>query len=146
MKVARTDDCGNEEEEADPSINRRAHGQIHEGLAEGAQERQHVAHKVELGNLVRPRHDPPRVPSERMEGDIEPTSDRVVGRVLPRLEAISMGKVVRRFPIVEGFVAVLDRGEQGRHDIRGEEEEEGLDGRHGIDARSSRRHWGQRGA
>ena len=59
------------------------------------------------------------VARDGVEDDVQPASDRVIGRVLPRLKAIAVGKVVRRFPVVEGLVAVLDRREGGGDDVRG---------------------------
>jgi hypothetical protein len=38
-----------------------------------------------------------------------PRSDGIYWRILPRLEAMAVGKVVCWFPVVEDLVAVLDR-------------------------------------
>ncbi len=48
-----------------------------------------------------------------MERDIEPTSYGERGRVLPSLQSVAMAEVVCRFPVVEGLVAILNRGKQG---------------------------------
>lgn len=48
-----------------------------------------------------------------MEANVEPAADGVVGRVLPSLAAVAMDEVMGRFPVVVGFVAVLDGGVDG---------------------------------
>lgn len=137
MKVSRARDRRDQEEQADSSIDRRAHGQVHERLTKRTQEGQRIAHEVELSRLIRPRENPPRIASQRMQRHVEPAPNRVIGRVLPCLQPVSVREVVRRLPVVEGFVAVLDWGEASGDEIRGEEDEEGLDGCDGVDARAS---------
>ena len=63
-----------------------------------------------------------------MESNIEPASDGIVGRILPRLQAVSMAQVVCRLPVIEGLIAVLDWGEQGGNDVCSQEDVEGRDG------------------
>jgi hypothetical protein len=82
-------------------------------LAEGAGKGEQVAEEVELSHLSRVRQQTAYVGADGMDGDVQPAADGIVGRVLPRLQAVAMTKVVCRLPVVEGLVAVLDRGEEG---------------------------------
>ena len=47
-----------------------------------------------------------------MEDNIEPTSKRKFWRVLPRLQSISTIEVMRRFPVIEDLIAVLNRSKK----------------------------------
>ena len=71
-----------------------------------------------------------------MQGDVGPGAEGEGGGVFPGLEAVGVEEVVGGFPVVEGFVAVLERVVEGGEGVAGEEEEEGEDkggwgGRHG---------------
>lgn len=63
-----------------------------------------------------------------MNGNVKPATDGIVGRVLPRLQAVAMAEVVCGLPVVEGLVAVLDRGEEGGKEVGAEEDVKGRDG------------------
>ena len=52
MKVAGTRDHGEEEEETNSRVDGNAGGLVKDRLAEGAENGETVANKVELGNLV----------------------------------------------------------------------------------------------
>lgn len=128
MEVARAEDQCHYEEEADTRIQRQTDGPPHQGLAEGAYSGEEVAEKVELGDLGRVRQQAADVGAEGVDGNVQPAADGVVGRVLPRLQAVAMAEVVCGLPVVEGLVAVLNRGEEGGDDVGGEEDVEGRDG------------------
>lgn len=53
MKVPGTDDGRDDEEDADPSIESKTDALKHDGLTDGAKERQAVANEVELSNLTK---------------------------------------------------------------------------------------------
>lgn len=74
-----------------------------------------------------------------MKRDIKPAADGIVGRVFPRLQAVAVRQVMRRLPVVECFVAVLDRRKGGGNQVRDEEDVKGLDGFNGICAETSAR-------
>ena len=110
MEVAGARDGRDEEDKGDPGIQGVADDSPQPRLAEGAGQGESIADKVELGNLCRPRKQPADVAYYGMEADVEPAPYGVVGRVLPGLEAVAVGEVVSRLPVVECLVAVLDRG------------------------------------
>lgn len=70
-----------------------------------------------------------------MENYVQPAPDGIVGRVLPSLQPVPMRQIVRRLPVVEGLIAVLDWGKQGGYEARCEETIEGGNGLDGIHAR-----------
>ena len=74
------------------------------------------------------RQQAAEVGADGVDGDVEPAADGVVGRVLPGLQAVAMAEVVGGLPVVEGLVAVLDRGEEGGDGVGGQEDVEGRDG------------------
>lgn len=80
------------------------------------------------------RQQAPRVTDYGVQGDIEPAADGVVGRVLPRLQAIAVREIVRGFPVVEGLIAVLNGRKEGGDQAGSQEDVEGLDGLDGIRA------------
>lgn len=125
MEVAGAGDEGHDEEDANPGIQGTADDPPHPGLAEGTGEGQCVAHKVELGDLCRPRQQSTQIAHDGMEADVEPASDGIVGRVFPGLQAVAMAEVMSRFPVVEGLVAVLYRGKSRCDQVRDEEAVEG---------------------
>lgn len=61
-----------------------------------------------------------------MEHYVQPAADRIVGRVLPRLEAIPVREVVRRLPVVERLIAILYRREERGDEVRRQEAVEDL--------------------
>ena len=128
MEVARAQDEGQDKDEADAGVQGQADGAPHEGLAEGADKGEQVAQEVELGHLGRVRKQAADVGAEGVEGHVQPAADGVVGRVLPRLQAVAMAEVVGGLPVVEGLVAVLDRGEEGGGEVGAQENVEGRDG------------------
>lgn len=67
-----------------------------------------------------------------MQTDVKPTPNGIVGRVFPCLETVAMAQVVRRFPVVEGLVAILDRSKQGGNQVRAEKAIEGRDRFHAV--------------
>lgn len=84
--------------------------------------------------LVRARQQSSEAAGERVQGDIQPAADGIVGRVLPRLESVSVRQVMGRLPIVEGFVAVLDRRKGGGNQVGDEKDVKGLDRFDGVRA------------
>lgn len=44
-----------------------------------------------------------------MEGKICPTSNGILWRVLPSLQAIAMAEIVCRLPVIEGLITILYR-------------------------------------
>lgn len=66
-----------------------------------------------------------------MESYVEPASDGILGRVFPRLQSISMAHVMYRFPVIESFIAVLDRRIYSCKEIGSEEDVEGTNWFHG---------------
>lgn len=74
--------------------------------------------------------------NEGMDGDIKPASDGIFGRVLPRLQAVSMAKVMRRLPVVERLITVFNWRIYCRYEIGTEKEPEGKNWLH-----SERRWW-----
>ena len=44
-----------------------------------------------------------------VDPSVSPRSDRVDWRILPCLESMAIGKVMRWFPVVEDLVTILDR-------------------------------------
>lgn len=72
-----------------------------------------------------------------MKRNVKPAANGIIGRILPGLEAIAMGEVMGRLPVVEGLVAVLDWGKQSSNHAGSEKEIERRDGLHGICARPS---------
>lgn len=128
MEVARAQDQGQDEEEADARVQGQTDGAPHEGLAEGAGGGQEVAEEVELGDLGRVRQQAAEVGADGVDGDVQPAADGIVGRVLPGLQAVAMAEVVGGLPVVEGLVAVLDGREEGGDGVGGQEDVEGRDG------------------
>lgn len=74
-----------------------------------------------------------------MQRDIKPAADGIVGRVLPRLQAVAVRQVMRGLPVIECFVAVLDRRIRGGNQVRDEKDVKGLDGLNGVCAGTSTR-------
>jgi hypothetical protein len=68
-----------------------------------------------------------------MQPDVKPAPDGKLWRVLPGLQAISVRQVVRRLPVIERLIAILDRSEESGNDIGGEEDVEGLDRLNRVD-------------
>lgn len=68
-----------------------------------------------------------------MQTNIEPAANFIIGRVLPCLQAVTMGQVVSWLPVVERLVAILDRCIKGSYNVGGEEDVEGLDRFNRID-------------
>ena len=54
-----------------------------------------------------------------MNGNVSPTPDAVLGRVLPCLKTIAMIEVVKRLPVVESLIAILDWCVEGGYYVRG---------------------------
>src|SRR5690242_6841586 len=54
-----------------------------------------------------------------------PATDGILRRVLPGLQSIAMIEIVRRLPIVEDLVAVLDWCKESSYDVGGREDIEG---------------------
>jgi hypothetical protein len=50
--------------------------------------------------------------SQGMEGDVRPAAEGVLGRVLPRLQALAKVEEVQGLPVVEGFIAVCVQDER----------------------------------
>lgn len=109
MEVAGAEDERHDEDEPDPRVERQTDGAPHEGLAEGAGKGEEVAEEVEFGHLVRVGQQPPDVGADGVDGDVQPAADGIVGRVLPRLQAVAMAQVVCWLPVVERLIAILDR-------------------------------------
>jgi len=131
MKVAWRGNGGEQEEEADSRVQGEADHAEEPDLAEGADKGEDIADKVELGNLGRMRKQAPKVADDGVEEDIGPATDGKFGRVLPSLEAIAVGDVVGRLPVVEGLVTVLDWGEERREKACRKKGVEGVDGLNG---------------
>lgn len=119
-----------DKEQANPRVQGQADSPPHERLAEGADESQNTADKVELGDFVGVRKQPADIAHNGMEGDVKPVSDGIVGRVFPGLEAIAVAQIVCWFPVIEGLVTVLDGGEQSSNQVGSEED---VEGRNGLD-------------
>lgn len=117
-----------DKEQADPRVQGQADSPPHKRLAEGADESQNIADKVELGDLVGVREQSADVAHDSMKGDVKPASDGIVGRVFPGLEAITVAQIMGWFPVVEGLVTVLDGGEESSNQVGSEEDVEGRDG------------------
>jgi hypothetical protein len=45
-----------------------------------------------------------------MYDDIKPASNGVLWRIFPGLQPVAMVQIMRWFPVIEHFIAVLDRG------------------------------------
>ena len=127
MEVARRHGQDHDEEQANTRVHGAAHGAPQHGMAHGAGKRKRVAHKVELGDLVGTREEAPQATDDGMETDIEPAADGILGRVLPRLEAIAVAEVMRWFPVVEDLVAVLDGRKGGREEVGREKSVKGCE-------------------
>lgn len=63
-----------------------------------------------------------------MQDNVEPASNGVFGRILPRLQTEAVTQEMRWLPVVEGLVAIENRREQSREDIGKEETVECGDG------------------
>lgn len=131
MKVARRGNRGEQEEDANSRVQSKADHAEEPDLAEGTDEGEDIADKVELGNLGRMGKQPPEVADHGVEEDIGPAADGELGRVLPSLEAISVGDVVGRLPVVEGLITILDGCEECREKACRKEGVEGVDGLNG---------------
>lgn len=114
MEVSGAQDGGEEEEDADAGIEGGADDAVEKGLADGAGQGEGVADEVELGDLGRPGQEAADVPGDGMEGDVQPAADGIGRGIFPCLEAVAVGQIVGWLIVVEGLVAVLDRGEPGR--------------------------------
>ena len=62
----------------------------------------------DLTYFRRKRQETSKTPDCDVEGNICPAPESVLGRILPRLEAVAMTEIVRGFPEVEGLVTVLN--------------------------------------
>jgi len=131
VEAAGAEDQGQDEEEADARVQGQTDGAPHEGLGEGADAGQEVAEEVELGHLGRMRQQTADVGAEGVDGDVQPAADGIVRGVLPGLQAVAMADIVGGLPVVEGFVTVLDGGEESGDDVGAQEDVEGRDGLNG---------------
>lgn len=128
MEVAGRDAGGDHEEQPNPRIEGEAQYAEQQYLAESTDEGHDVSDEVELGQLGGLGKKPSNVSHDGVNGNVQPAPDGVVGRILPGLQSIAMGEVMGRFPVIEGLVAVLDGGEEGRDQVGGQENIKGRDG------------------
>ena len=54
-----------------------------------------------------------------MNGNVSPTPNTVLGRVLPCLKTIAMIEIVKRLPVVESLIAILDWCVKAGYNVRG---------------------------
>lgn len=135
MEITRAYDGDGEKKKADPSVECYAHSLEHDGLTNGTYKGQAVADEVEFRNLGGLGQYPAHVAHDSVKRNVKPAANGIIGRILPGLEAIAMGEVMGRLPVVEGLVAVLDWGKQSSNHAGSEKEIERRDGLHGICAR-----------
>lgn len=88
-------------------------------------------------HLVGAREQPAKAADEGVKCDIEPAANGIVGRVFPRLQAVAVREVVRRLPVVERLVAVLDGRKGGGDQVGDEEDVKRLDWFNGVCADTS---------
>jgi hypothetical protein len=130
MEVAGAEDGGEEEDDADATVQSGADDTEEEDLGEGTDNGQEVADEVELGDLGALGEETADVADNGVEADVEPASDGIFGVVFPRLEPVAVGEIVGGLVVIEGLVAVLDGGEDGG-DYAGDEE--AVEGGYGLD-------------
>lgn len=102
---AKRDD--HQEQQSDSGVEFPADGRIQTGLARRADEGQCKASSIKLYRLSR-TPDRAHFANHSVEEDIQPTSDGVLGGILPRLESVAMVEEMCRLPVIEGLVAILN--------------------------------------
>lgn len=117
MVHARTKEDNHLEEDGRTWVDGPGDGRVQFGLAQGADQSKHQAEEVELANFaIHKRQQSPQLDDRSMEACIGPTADGIVGRVLPRLQSIAVIEVVRRLPVIEDFITVLNwRADSSSH-------------------------------
>jgi hypothetical protein len=133
MVHARAEDHSEDEEECHAGVKCPRYDRVQTRLACRADKGQDGAQEVELCNLCLGKRkatqwEEAQLDDERVESRIRPAPDGILGRVLPRLQSIAVVEVVRRLPVVEDLVTVLDGREKGSGNIGSGEDVEGNDG------------------
>jgi hypothetical protein len=115
------------------------------GLAASRDEAENASDEEEHGGGVLLDEPGVAVAGKGVERDVDVRTERVRGRVLPRLEPGAVDEEVRRLPVVVGLVAVADAVPDGRGQADGEERLEGAEQRRGPESGRWVR-WGGRDA
>lgn len=121
MEEPRTERDDQQEEHADPRVQRPRNGRVQPGLTRGAHKGENGADDIELRRLTRGPYGA-HFADGRVEENVEPAADAVLGGIFPCLSSVAMLKIVRWFPVVEGLIAVLDGCVGGSETVRDEED------------------------
>jgi hypothetical protein len=114
MEHACTAHNDDQEDQSNSRIEYPRYCGVHPGVAYRTNEGKHHPQEVELGALAPDKEEhASQCYNGRVQACIRPASDRIDWGVLPCLQAIAMIEVVGGLPVVEDFVAVLDRGIEG---------------------------------
>lgn len=116
MEHARAECYDHEEQESDSRVQCPANSRVQSRLAGCAHKGECESNGVEI-NCLALRKPGAYFSNQRMQADVEPTPYGILGGILPRLQSIPMIKIMRRLPIIEDLVAILDRSIGRRYTI-----------------------------
>lgn len=122
MKHPRTKRNDHQKQQPDARAQRTANSGVQSRLAGRTDNSQTEPHHVERRHLITAGgNQGAGFGCSSVQADVQPAADRIDRRVFPCLQAVSVIHVMRRFPEVEHFVAILNGSQKCRYTVRYEE-------------------------